>query len=90
MHPTCQVLADLSSLFVSERQHVIKSGAPLEFRHTLEDQIGGQLDAGFIVTRLYEDGHDTGDGDLLTEYLPAFIATRAVKPTLLSRPATPQ
>jgi len=82
--------SDLGSLPAGERQHVIESGAPLEFSHTLEDQIGGQLDAGFILTSLYEDAYDTGDGDLPAEYMPAFIATRAVKPPLQATPATPQ
>jgi hypothetical protein len=71
--------SDLGSLPASERQHVIESGAPLEFSHTLEDQIGGQLDAGFILTGLYEDAYGIGDGDLLAKYMPAFIVTRAVK-----------
>jgi SAM-dependent methyltransferase len=76
--------SDLSSLPASERQRVIESGAPLEYSHTLEDQIGGQLDAGFILTDLYEDAYDRGEGDLLARYMPAFIATRAVKSPLAS------
>ena len=51
----------------------------LEFSHTLEEQIGGQLKAGFILTDLYED-LDTGS--LLSQKynFPEYIATRAVKP----------
>ena len=47
------------------------------FGHTLEDQIGGQLDAGFVLTGLFED-RDTDHP--LAKFLPAFLATRAVKP----------
>ena len=49
-----------------------------EFSHTIEEQIGGQLKAGFILTDLYEDF----DSDsLLSKYnCPEYIATRAVKP----------
>jgi hypothetical protein len=49
----------------------------IQFSHTLEEQIGGQLKAGFILQELYEDYNNTG---LLKEYAPSFIATRAIKP----------
>ena len=49
-----------------------------EFSHTIEEQIGGQLKAGFILTDLYED-MDTET--FLSHYnFPEYIATRAVKP----------
>lgn len=69
--------SDLSSLSDEERRRYIDEGAPLEFGHTLEDQIGGQLDAGFLMAGFYED-HDPGTA--LAKYMPTFIATRAVKP----------
>lgn len=50
----------------------------IQFSHTLEEQIGGQFKAGFILTDLYEDRDREGRG-LLREYTPQFIATRAVK-----------
>ena len=56
----------------------IERGEPLEFSHTLEDQIGGQIDAGFVISGLYEDRH--GDDDPLAAYMPTLIATRATKP----------
>jgi ubiquinone/menaquinone biosynthesis C-methylase UbiE len=49
----------------------------IQFSHTLEEQIGGQLKAGFILQELYEDYNTTG---LLKEYAPSFLATKAVKP----------
>ncbi len=55
----------------------IERGEPLEFSHTLEDQIGGQIDAGFVISGFYEDRH--GD-DPLAAYMPTLIATRATKP----------
>jgi len=72
--------SDLTSLTAEERQRHIKKGMPLEFSHTLEDQIGGQLDAGLLLTGFFEDGYPEDENDLLTNYLPAFIATRAIKP----------
>jgi SAM-dependent methyltransferase len=69
--------SDLESLDDGERGRVLASGRPLEFGHTLEDQIGGQLDAGFRLTALYEDRHR----DLrVAEFMPTYVATRAVKP----------
>jgi hypothetical protein len=52
----------------------------LEFGHTLEDQIGGQLEAGFVLTGFYEDYFGSDVDDPLSRYLATFIATRAVKP----------
>jgi SAM-dependent methyltransferase len=55
-------------------------GSPLEFSHTLEDQIGGQIDAGFLITGFYEDHDRKGQETPLSRYMPTYIATRAVKP----------
>ena len=49
----------------------------IQFSHTLEEQIGGQLEAGFILTDLYEDTN--GEGKLHEFNVPTFFATRAVK-----------
>lgn len=49
----------------------------VQFSHTLEEQIGGQLAAGFRLTDLYEDTN--GSGRLHQLNIPCFIATRAVK-----------
>jgi SAM-dependent methyltransferase len=69
--------SDLESPDEGERARLLAEGRPLEFGHTLEDQIGGQLDAGFRLTALYEDRHR----DLrVAEFMPTYVATRAVKP----------
>jgi hypothetical protein len=68
--------SDLTSLSEEEQQGLLQD-APLEFGHTLEDQIGGQLDAGFFITGFYED-HDRDRA--IKRYMPSYIATRAVKP----------
>ena len=49
----------------------------VQFSHTLEEQIGGQLRAGFTITDLYED-YDR-EGGLSEHHVPGYIATRAVK-----------
>jgi SAM-dependent methyltransferase len=68
--------SDLTSLPPDELQIYLEEEQPLEFGHTLEDQIGGQLDAGLVLTGLYEDGWP---GMALADYMPIFLATRAVK-----------
>lgn len=72
--------SDLTSLSDLKRQRmIIDRKRPLEFGHTLDDQIGGQLDAGFAITGFYEDKYDDVEGDPISKYIPSFIATRAVK-----------
>ncbi len=58
-------------------QKSIALDGSVQFSHTLEEQIGGQLKAGFQLTDLYED---SCPGPGIGEYYPEFIATRAVKP----------
>lgn len=60
-------------------EQMVKDGVPLEFGHTLADQIGGQLEAGFVLTGLYEDRYDPPDEDPISRYIDTFIATRAIK-----------
>jgi hypothetical protein len=54
----------------------IERGEPLEFSHTLEDQIGGQIEAGFAIVGFYEDRHRD---DPIAARMPTYIATRAIK-----------
>jgi len=63
------------------RKQRIANGEPLEFGHTLEDQIGGQTDAGWTIDGFYEDHYGGGDVDPLSRFLPTFIATRATTRT---------
>jgi SAM-dependent methyltransferase len=73
--------SDLCDLSDDDRQRLILDKMePFEFGHTLEDQIGGQLDAGFVLTGFYEDKYPDAEADPLSRYLDTFIATRAVKP----------
>jgi SAM-dependent methyltransferase len=72
--------SDVESLTAEERQQYIDAGTPLEFSHTLQDQIGGQLDAGFLLTGFFEDASVNEEDDPVSRYMPTYIATRAVKP----------
>lgn len=69
--------SDLKSLSFSKRKAYLQAGWPLEFGHTLEAQIGGQLQAGFRMTGFFEDRDSRC---ILDEYMPIYIATRAAKP----------
>jgi SAM-dependent methyltransferase len=62
-----------------ERQQHLEKGEFIEFSHALEEQIGGQIEAGFLIAGFYED---TDPGEALAQYMPIYIATRAVKPAI--------
>lgn len=72
--------SDLTSITPEERQRYVDEDEPLSFGHSLGDQIAGQLDAGFLIAGFYEDSWPPDSGEPLDEYMPCFIATRAVKP----------
>lgn len=55
----------------------IKSDWGIQFSHSIDEQIGGQLKAGFMLTDVYEDIN--GSGRLHELNVPTFYATRAVK-----------
>lgn len=50
----------------------------IQFSHTIEEQVGGQLEAGLVLTHIYQD--TAGTGFLHEMNIPLFYATRAVKP----------
>jgi Methylase involved in ubiquinone/menaquinone biosynthesis len=64
-----------------QMEKLMKDGDGVQFSHTFDEQIGGQIKAGFIIAGAYEDYNsdpsisvDGADG------IPAFWATKAVKP----------
>lgn len=61
-----------------QMEELQKEDSGVQFSHTMEEQLGGQLEAGLILTHLYEDTN--GRGFLHEHNIPSFIATRAVKP----------
>lgn len=60
-----------------QRKSLARTDGGMQFSHTLEDQIGGQLRVGFRLTDLFEDLN--GSGYLHDLNIPCFLATRAVK-----------
>jgi hypothetical protein len=73
--------SDVETLSDVERQNNETEGIPLEFGHTLEDQIGGQLASGFVITGMYEDRDRDGSDNPLKDYTAMYIATKAIKPS---------
>ena len=60
----------------AEREHSYGTG-PIEYSHSLTEQISGQLAAGFVLTHLVEAPHHA---DATARYMPGYLATRAIKP----------
>jgi len=56
-----------------------RRGEALVFGHSLGEQIGGQLEAGFVLTGFYED-FQPRPRFVIDRYLPTFLASRASKP----------
>jgi SAM-dependent methyltransferase len=71
--------ADVTHLSPERLRQRIERGDALEFGHSLDDLIGGQLDAGLVLAGLYEDDWSNAASPL-NPYMPMFIATLAVKP----------
>lgn len=70
---------DAEHLAGRQLRRMMREGWPLEHSHTLEDQIGGQCDAGLVITGFYEDSFAPEDEDVPSQFMPAFFATRAIK-----------
>lgn len=73
--------SDLTSLTDEERRRYTDANEPLCFGHTMEDQLNGQMKAGFHLIGLYEDnwGADAESVGALNNFIACFTATRALK-----------
>ena len=70
--------SDQASLSPAQLQAKLDRNEPLEFSHSLTAQIGGQIEAGFLLAGLYED-HWLDDTWLFSNFSPVSIATRALR-----------
>lgn len=68
--------SDLTHMTKEERERFVGDG-PVEYSHILADQIGGQLEAGFVITHFAEAPHHE---NITAKYMPGYYATRAIKP----------
>ena len=71
--------SDLRDLTPAEIERKQASGEALVFGHSLSEQIGGQLEAGFLIKGFYED-EQARPRFLIDRFLPTFLATYALKP----------
>ncbi|MGV3661501.1 MAG: class I SAM-dependent methyltransferase [Prosthecobacter sp.] len=77
--------SDLTSRSPEWLAKTTQENVAYEFGHTLEQQIGGQFAAGFLLAGLYEDGWDD-TATPLNKFTTMFIATLALK---IETPSTP-
>jgi SAM-dependent methyltransferase len=68
--------SDLTSIPKEDLEEHIEKGLPVEFGHSLTDLIGGQCEASFVITDMYEDYMLDSP---LHNYHPSYIATKAIK-----------
>jgi SAM-dependent methyltransferase len=68
--------SDVVQLPPEELAARIEAKEALEYGHSLDSQIGGQIAAGFSIAGFYED---VSGFDLLDPYIKTFIATLALK-----------
>ena len=71
--------SDLTSPTEDERRRYLETNDTIEFGHSLDDQVGGHLEAGFVLTSFFED-YDREHP--LAKHIASFIATRAVRPSV--------
>jgi SAM-dependent methyltransferase len=71
--------SDATDLDEAQKQKRIADSEPMEFSHTLDTQIGGQIEAGFAITGFYEDLDEPEALEQLGKYTATYIVTRAVK-----------
>ncbi|WP_238332484.1 class I SAM-dependent methyltransferase [Kribbella jejuensis] len=70
--------SDVTQYSPEERAAKFGADAPLEYSHTLTAQIGGQLDAGFVITAFTEAPHQSNAS---AAYMSHYFATQAHKPS---------
>lgn len=71
--------ADHLSLDETEFRRFIRQETPIEFGHSLSEQIGGLIACGLVIDGFYEDFR--GFNNPMDCYFPQFIALRASKPS---------
>ncbi len=69
--------SDLTHMTDDERAQAFGLESPVEYSHTMADQVGGQLAAGFVLVDFLEAPHQAHH---TSAYMPGYFATRARKP----------
>lgn len=71
--------SDLTHLSEDEFNRFREKNEPMCWGHTLDDQIGEQIKAGFAITGFFEDDWGADSDNELSKYIKSFIATKATK-----------
>jgi 2-polyprenyl-3-methyl-5-hydroxy-6-metoxy-1,4-benzoquinol methylase len=61
------------------QEETFGKGDAIEFSHSLDSQIGGQIAVGFMIGGFYEDQSESEEL-LINRYMPIAMATLAIKP----------
>jgi hypothetical protein len=57
----------------------IRNKDMFHFSHTMEAQLGGLTQAGFVITGFYEDRRPEEDGNPIRHFMPSYYVARAQK-----------
>lgn len=71
--------SDLRDLPEAKRKKIEDDKTAYEFGHTLQDQVGGQTKAGFLIADLYEDDWNE-EATPLNNFMTLYVSTLAIKP----------
>ncbi len=70
--------SDIDDLDSNKLEEKRSRGDAFEFSHSLDEQIGGQIEAGFVIGGFYEDRW-SDEATQLNPYMPTSMATLAIK-----------
>ena len=62
-----------------ELEEHIRNKEMFHFSHTMEAQVGGLIQAGFVIIGFYEDRRSDEDGNPIRFYMPSWYVVRAKK-----------
>jgi hypothetical protein len=60
-----------------QMKKLLDDDSGIQFSHSFDEQIGGQIEAGFVITGAYEDNDNATEG--IVDEIATFWATKAVK-----------
>jgi ubiquinone/menaquinone biosynthesis C-methylase UbiE len=67
------------TLTQEELEQHIRNKEMFHFSHTMEEQFGGLIKAGFVITGFYEDRRPDEDGNPIRFYMPSYYVAKAQK-----------
>lgn len=67
------------TLSAEAREQRIQNKEMFHFSHTMESQLGGLIEAGFVITGFYEDRRPDGDGNPIRHFMPSYYVACAKK-----------